>query len=73
MAAFFILGPSLAFARCRSGITIADHWLRTHRHRSLVAAVSPFMARLRHADWIERCPSLRAKRKTSARAEFFSV
>src|SRR5258707_15846023 len=41
-------------------------------HKSQVR-VSPFVARLRHADRIEQCPSSRAKRKTYARTEFFSV
>jgi hypothetical protein len=31
------------------------------------------MARLRHADCIEQCPSSGAKRKTYARGEFFSI
>jgi hypothetical protein len=31
------------------------------------------LARLRHADCIEQCPSSRAKRKTYAHTEFFSV
>jgi hypothetical protein len=31
------------------------------------------VARLRHADCFERCPRLRAKRKTNAHTEFFSV
>jgi hypothetical protein len=30
-------------------------------------------SRLRHADYVEQCPSSRAKRKTYARTEFFSV
>jgi hypothetical protein len=31
------------------------------------------LAPLRHAECVERCPSLRAKRQTYARTEFFSV
>src|SRR5258707_2927713 len=31
------------------------------------------MAPLRHADCVEQCPSSRAKRKTYARTEFFSI
>src|SRR5258705_13912766 len=31
------------------------------------------MAHLRHADCVEQCPSSRAKRKTYARTEFFSI
>jgi hypothetical protein len=31
------------------------------------------LTHLRHADCIEECPSLRAKRKTYARSEFFSA
>jgi len=33
----------------------------------------PIMARLRHANCIERCPGSAANRKTYARTEFFSV
>jgi hypothetical protein len=33
----------------------------------------PLLARLRHADYVERCPSSWAKRKTCASIEFFSV
>src|SRR3981081_1430983 len=35
--------------------------------------MSLLLARLRHADCVEQCPSSRAKRKTYARTEFFSV
>jgi hypothetical protein len=35
--------------------------------------VLPSLARLRHADCVEQCPSSGAKRKTYARTEFFSV
>jgi hypothetical protein len=34
---------------------------------------SLLLALLKHADRIEECPSLRAKRKTYARSEFFSA
>jgi hypothetical protein len=39
----------------------------------LTVDVPFWQARLRHADRIEQCPSWRAKRKTYARIEFFSV
>src|ERR1700737_4381129 len=42
-------------------------------HRSIKRFRLPVLARLRHADCIEQCPSSRAKRKTYARTEFFSV
>jgi hypothetical protein len=33
----------------------------------------PLLAPLRHAECVKRCPSLKAKRKTCAHTEFFSV
>src|ERR1700747_412838 len=35
--------------------------------------MSPLVARLRHADYVEQCPRSRAKRKTYARTEFFGL
>src|SRR5258708_25977690 len=40
---------------------------------SLLLCMSPLLARWRHADCVEQCPSSRAKRKTYVRTEFFSV
>jgi hypothetical protein len=40
--------------------------------RSISSRMS-LLAPLRHAECIKRCPSLRAKRKTCAHTEFFSV
>jgi hypothetical protein len=35
--------------------------------------MSPEVARLRHADYVEQCPLSGITRKTFAQAEFFSV
>ena len=41
--------------------------------RCLLHCMSPFMAPLRHADCVDRCPLSGATRKTFAHTEFFSV
>jgi hypothetical protein len=38
----------------------------------LLRCMSPFMAQMRSANRIEECLSLEAKRKTSARIEYFA-
>ena len=49
----------------------ADEAIEQKRH--LLRRMSLQLAQMRSADCIEQCPSSRAKRKTYARTEFFSV